>query len=273
MGLRYHRSDFSFSPIGGQYFRGAVKWLIIANIAVFFIQMLWGRQCEMLFGLVPAFVWQKLMIWQLFSYMFLHGGVFHLLFNMFLIWMFGRSIESQWGTSAFLKYYVLTGLGAGLLTILFTPNASIPTIGASGAVYGLLVAFAMMYPSATIYLYFFIPVTARQMVIFLAVIEFFASASGTPDGIARFAHLGGMLFGYLYLKFGDRFRIQFKGLFRGGSSPSFGRKTHGKKRRTGTFDDLSDEVNKILDKILVKGPGSLTKEEEEIMRRYSKRKH
>lgn len=265
----YYRSEFSFSPVGGTSFRGAVRGLIIANMAVFLIQMLFGRQFEKLFGLVPALVFQKLMIWQIFTYMFLHGGVFHLLFNMFLIWMFGRSIESQWGTAAFLKYYFLTGLGAALLTLVFTPTAAIPTIGASGAVYGLMVAFAMINPHATIYLYMLIPVTARQMVIILAVIEFFASASGTPDGVARFAHLGGMLFGYLYLKFGDRLRINMRYLFKGG----FKKTPFGKSRRPRTVSDITDEVNKILDKILVKGPGSLTKEEEEIMRRYSKRRH
>lgn len=271
--MRYYRQEFSFGPMGGQYFRGAVKGLIIANVIVFFIQMIGGREFEILFGLVPAFVLQKFMIWQMFTYMFLHGGFFHLLLNMFLIWMFGRSIESQWGTAAFLKYYFFTGMGAAFLTLIFTPGQSIPTIGASGAVYGLLVAFAMMYPHAVIYLYFFFPVKAWQLVVLLAIVEFFASASGTPDGIARFAHLGGMLFGYVYLKFGDRFRIQFKGFFRRMSSPGFSRRPFRKKGKSKNIGDLTEEVNRILDKILLKGPGSLTEEEEEIMKMYSKRKH
>ncbi|MFH1379896.1 MAG: rhomboid family intramembrane serine protease [bacterium] len=268
--MRNYHSQFSFSPIGGSAFSGAVRGLITANIAVFIVQQFWGRDFEIFFGLVPVLVLQKLMIWQLFTYMFLHGSFFHLFFNMFVIWMFGRSIESQWGVQAFLKYYFFTGIGAAVLTVIFTPHSPIPTVGASGAIYGLLVAFAMMYPQATIYLYFLIPVTARQLVIVFAFIEFFSIPRA--DGIARFAHLGGMLFGYLYLKFGDWLNIRWHYVIK--ENPVFNFKFNSRKRKTShTVIDLNDEVNKILDKILVKGPGSLTSEEEEIMKRYSKRKH
>ncbi|MBD3271192.1 MAG: rhomboid family intramembrane serine protease [Elusimicrobia bacterium] len=269
----YYRSEFSFSPIGGAHFGGAVRAIIIANVIVFLIQLVVGRGFDLLFGLVPALVIQKFMIWQLFTYMFLHGGFFHILLNMFLVWMFGRSIEASWGTAAFLKYYCITGLGAAVLTLIVMPGSTIPTIGASGAVYGLLVAFAMMYPNATIYVYFLIPVTARQLVIFFAIFEFFAGISGPSDGIARFAHLGGMLVGYLYLKFGDRLNIRWHHFTRHMQSFKLPKTKKQARRNHASSSDLTDQVNRILDKILIKGPDSLTSEEEEIMRKYSKRKH
>ncbi len=180
-------------------FSGAVKTLIIINIAVFMLQYTF-REAHSLFGLVPILVVKKYYLWQLVTYMFLHGGFFHLLFNMFVLWMFGSELESRWGRNEFLKYYFFTGIGAGIVYTAARFNSYVPTIGASGAIYGLLLAFALTFPNRYIYLYFFIPVKAKFLVLIFGLIELFAVLSRTGDSIAHFAHLGGLLVGFLYLK-------------------------------------------------------------------------
>lgn len=143
--------------------------------------------------------------WQLVSYMFLHStaSIFHLFFNLFVLWMFGQSIENQWGTRRFTYYYFLTGIGAGILHLIVNLGAGpiVPTIGASGAVYGILLAFAVMYPNREIFLIFLpIPIKAKYFVIILGTIEFISGVTGLQTGIAHFAHLGGMLVGYMLIK-------------------------------------------------------------------------
>ncbi|MEW5807290.1 MAG: rhomboid family intramembrane serine protease [Acidobacteriota bacterium] len=167
---------------------------------------------EFLFGLVPTFVIRHLWIWQPVTYMFLHGGFGHILFNMFTLWMFGSDMERYWGTSKFLKYYFITGVGAALLTVAFTPTSGNPTIGASGALYGILLAFGLTFPNRPIYIYFIIPVKAKHLVLFFALLEFYFSWTYTGDGIAHLAHFGGMLIGYLYIKRVWRVRAIFSEL-------------------------------------------------------------
>jgi len=257
----YHR------PISSYSWSGAIRWIIIANVGIFIAQQLAGPEFVHLFGLVPRNLISKFWVWQLGTYLFLHGGIFHLLFNMFVLWMFGSSIEKAWGSKAFLKYYFLTGIGAGITNALFTPNSSIPIIGASGAIYGVLVAFAMLFPEATVYLYFIIPLTARQMVILFVVIEFLASLSSASSHIANLAHLGGMVTGYIYLKFGWRLKIYLKSRMRDARSSRYRKRVESEKA---VERDLEDEVNRILEKILAEGPESLTPREKKIMDMYSK---
>lgn len=152
-----------------------------------------------LFGLVPALVLGKLFIWQLASYMFLHGGFWHIFFNMFVLWMFGTRLEGTWGTQEFVKYYFLTGVAAGIANVFWNFGSPIPTIGASGAIYGLLAAFALFYPEEPIYLYFLFPIKAKYFALILGAIEFL-SAYG-EDGIAHVAHLGGMVAGFFYIRY------------------------------------------------------------------------
>ncbi len=156
-----------------------------------------------LFALQADLVIHRLYIWQLATYLFLHGGWFHIIFNMFALWMFGSDLESKWGGRKFLFYYFLTGVGAGVLDVtlnaLFVPN-SMPTIGCSGAVYGLLLAYGMLFPERLIYLYMIIPIKAKWFVVVMGAIEFVSSFGGPGSGVSHFAHLGGMLFGYLYLR-------------------------------------------------------------------------
>lgn len=155
---------------------------------------------EQLLGMVPVLIWQKGYVWQLVTYMFLHGGFFHLLFNMFALWMFGSDIERLWGARRFLTYYFFTGIGAGLFSLVLTPNGLVPTIGASGAVYGILLAFAWFFPDRRILLYFVFPIPARVFVLMFGAIEVLASVTQPGSPVAHLAHLGGLVFGFIYLR-------------------------------------------------------------------------
>lgn len=143
-------------------------------------------------------------VWQLVSYMFLHANFTHLLFNMFALWMFGRQLEYDLGSRRFLAYYMLTGIGAGVLNLLvmsLTGDYAL-TVGASGAVYGILLAFGVLHPNVPLYLMFIpVPIKAKYFVIGYGVLELLQGVSATPDGVAHFAHLGGMVFGLALLLF------------------------------------------------------------------------
>ena len=141
------------------------------------------------------------MPWQVITYMFLHGGFLHIFFNLFVLWMFGSQIEGLWGTKRFVIYYFLTGIGAGLLQLLLTQTGA-PIVGASGAVFGILLAFGMMFPNREIMLIFLpIPIKAKYFVVMIGAFELFAGISGLQTGIAHFAHLGGLLIGYILIRF------------------------------------------------------------------------
>ncbi len=184
----------------------AVRVLIITSVAAYLLTLAVPGLVDW-FGLVPALVMDRGWIWQPFTYMFQHGSVFHLLFNMLALWMFGVELERLWGTRFFARYYVICGVGAAATTLLvsllpFRFAEAIygsVTVGASGAVYGLLVAFAMAYPRRPIYLYLLFPIPARVFVIVVGAISFLSSVSDPRGGVAHAAHLGGLVVGYLYL--------------------------------------------------------------------------
>jgi len=184
----------------------AVRALIILNVAGYLLPLV-VPALSLWLGLVPALVVERWWIWQPVSYMFLHGGLFHLLFNMLALWMFGVDLERSWGTRFFARFYFVAGIGAALTTLLMSLlpfgfaeslYASV-TVGASGAIYGLLVAFAMMYPHRPIYLYMLFPIPARIFVLIIGAISFLSSVSEARGGVAHAAHLGGLVAGYLYL--------------------------------------------------------------------------
>ena len=166
-----------------------------------------------LFSLYAAGVVRGLYVWQLFTYMFLHGGILHLLFNMLTLWIFGMQLEREWGTRRFLKYYFYCGIAAGVCVVLIntvialfsssTQTANfywgVPTIGASGAIFGILVAFGVLYPNQTVLMNFLFPIKAKYMVMIYAGIELLMTF-GPNTGVSTIAHLGGMAFGYVYLK-------------------------------------------------------------------------
>jgi membrane associated rhomboid family serine protease len=198
-----YASSFSFGP--GPV-STALKALIGANVVMFVLTTLVQSLIPRL-GLVPAFVLHQFWIWQLVTYMFLHGGIFHILFNMLALWMFGAELERIWGTRYFLKFYFVTGVGAGLLTVLFSLlpfdfaqhlQRSI-VIGASGAIYGLLLAYALYFPDRPIYMYFLFPIPAKVFVAIMGGIAFLSSLSDA-GGVANATHLGGLLVAYLFLK-------------------------------------------------------------------------
>jgi membrane associated rhomboid family serine protease len=203
--------------------------------------------------------------------MFLHGGFFHILFNMFALWMFGCEIERVWGTKEFLRYYFITGVGAGFFTFFLSFNSHIPTIGASGAIFGILVAFAMMFPDRPIYLYFLFPIKAKYLVIFFVVIEFLASFRHTSDGIGHFAHLGGIVIGYVYIKSDWR----FSSLFRSSRYLGYLRDLRNRRRmkvinkQREREQQLLERVDQILDKINQIGFDNLTKEEKKTLEEAS----
>jgi len=197
-GLRY-RSTISLrmTPL--------VKYLIGANVFLFFLSSLFGfRATFRAFGLIPSLALGRGMVYQLVSYMFLHGGIWHLLFNMWALWILGPDLERGMGEREFLRYYFLTGIGAGLVTCLFSYHTPYPTIGASGAIFGLLVAYALRFPDRVFLVYFLYPIKVKYLLVILLGLEIMASWAHTPDGIGHFAHLGGAAVGYIYLRFKGR---------------------------------------------------------------------
>lgn len=187
--------------------QNGLKNLIIANVGVFFLQFLLQGQIPVSYylGLVPEqFV--KGWVWQGVTYMFLHGGLFHIMINMYILWMFGRELEYMWGTKEFYKYYFICGIGAAFIHTIFNLGSSIPTIGASGAVMGILLAFGVTFPRRRLFIFpLFIPIEAKYAVFIFGGIEIFALLTmGGRSGIAHLAHLGGMAVGYLYLRWKRR---------------------------------------------------------------------
>jgi membrane associated rhomboid family serine protease len=203
-------STFSYSFGPGPLTR-AVKLLIISNVVVFiasrFIDVLRLR-----LGFMPQDVLTHGYIWQPFTYMFVHDGIFHILFNMLALWMFGVELERMWGSRYFTKFYLVSGVGAAVVQTLlsFVPFAPlqqiyyIQTVGASGAVYGVLLAYAMYFPHRPIYMYFVFPIPAKYFVMIIGAISLLSSIDGTGGGIAHTTHLGGLVAAYLYLKGGRR---------------------------------------------------------------------
>ena len=205
---RYGRSSTLAYSFGPGPISLAVKWIIIANIALFVVSLVF-RDIIPILGLVPQLVIERLYLWQPITYMFLHADIFHILFNMLGIWMFGVELERMWGTRFFVKYYAITGVGAAATTLLFSllPFAFAPlmygvvTIGASGALYGILLAFALYYPNRPILMFLLFPIPAKYFVMIIGAISFLSSVDGR-GGIAHAAHLGGLVVGYVYLRGG-----------------------------------------------------------------------
>ena len=186
------------------YFPLGIKWLLISNTVVFLIWTLGpaGFQQDVLTYLALNKVISIRLVWQLFTYLFLHGGVFHLVFNMLALWMFGSPLESDWGTRRFLRFYFICGVGAGIcdLVLNLAFGGGRPTIGASGAIYGVLLAFGVCYPEQTVLMNFLFPIKAKYMVMIYAAIALYASLGTMNSGVSNIAHLGGMAVGFVYLK-------------------------------------------------------------------------
>jgi membrane associated rhomboid family serine protease len=295
----YRPGGFGFS-----FFPPVIKNLLIINGAVFLVQLI--MQGITFQGIPGAYIldhWFALnpigdnfQIWQLITYQFMHGSFTHILFNMFALWMFGIEIENMWGSKKFLYYYLLCGVVAGLFQIFLTPlltGLTAPTIGASGAIYGVLIAFGVIFPNRYIFLYFFIPVKAKYLITFMILIEFFAISPGS--NIAHLAHLGGALAGFIYILLDKNTDAAIKNVFRGSSfkvkrpynpfggiKDAFTHKEHDVQEakfyemkdedKNDKKDEISQEdIDKILDKISQSGYQNLTAKEKKILFEASKK--
>lgn len=269
-----------------------IKILLFINIAVYlvfnvmFYNTQLGDYFEYYFALHGLQSPAEFYPWQLISYMFMHGGFTHILFNMLALWMFGVEIENYWGSNRFLIYYFVTGIGAGLCQILIFPESSV--VGASGAVYGVLLAFGMMFPDRIIFFSMIVPMKAKYFVLIYGAIELFSGVFGAGGNVAHFAHLGGMLFGFLLIKYwqkgGDLGRL-WKNFINSMNQPktqnpnSSGPKIYDYQQYTNSSDSGQSQaksdakrLDEILDKIAEKGYAGLTKEEKDFLFAYSKKK-
>jgi membrane associated rhomboid family serine protease len=200
---RYGDVSYSFGPGA---LSPAIKILIITNVIAFLVSLIVPEIIVPL-GVVPRAVFENLAVYQVVTYMFLHGGVMHLLLNMLSLWMFGTDLERTWGTRFFTKYYFVTGIGAAVITLLWSISplpysASLydsVMIGASGACYGVLLAYGMYFPHRPIYMYLVFPIPAKYFVMIIGAITFLSTVGAGGSGVAHTAHLGGLAVGYVYL--------------------------------------------------------------------------
>lgn len=264
----------------------AIKTIIIACVAVYVLQLitmrilaLAGRGMDVtgLLALWPTKVIHRGMFWQIFTYMWLHdpGGIWHLLFNMLVLWMIGGSVEARLGRRQFWTFYIVCGLVAGIcamVAMLFVPSA-LPlerrcVLGASGSIFGVMAAFALMNPDAVILLMFVFPVRARTAVLVLVGIQMLMLLQ-IGNGITAVAHLSGMVAGYLMLKGADPLRY-FKTWLGGRVRQPHRSPQTRQGHATLTDDALLEELDRVLEKIHREGISSLTTREKEILRRASK---
>ncbi len=216
---------FSSRPYVNRYipssrFPVGLKWLLIVNIGIFILDYILQPSGTTgflhNFDLVPAQVVQTFAIWQLVTYMFLHTGVGHILWNMLSLWMFGAELERLWGTARFLRFYLLCGVFAGLTVVIFAyilNSVNSRTIGSSGAVLAVLMAYALMFPDRTILFGFLIPIKSKYFVMIIGVIvllqSYSATVGGRRSGVAVLAHLGGLVAGYFWLR-GKKLQTQVR---------------------------------------------------------------
>lgn len=282
---RYYRP----SMFGGfSFFPPVIKYLMITNGIVYLIQIFlgqfyftddFGRRKDLesyliqYFALMP--IGKGFMPWQLLTFQFMHGNFSHILFNMLYMWMFGTELENLWGSRKFLIYYLTCGIGAGLTQLFLAPifEGSVgPTVGASGGIYGLLLAFAVNFPRRPIYLYFFIPIPAMYLIGFMILLELFSV--GDLSLTAHLAHIGGAFVGLMYILIERNFNWSIDGLV----DKIFHKKelkyysTQKTKYQDVEFYDIEEkknldeeinqeEIDRILDKISKYGYQSLTEEE------------
>jgi membrane associated rhomboid family serine protease len=187
-------------PLPYRYYNATLT-LIILNVGMYLITMLFPQVFRYL-ALIPYLVVRERAIWQILTYMFLHGGVWHILLNMLVLFMFGIPLERRLGSSEFLLYYFITGIGAGIATVAvnwYSGLAVVPVVGASGAIFAVMLAFATFFPDTRILVSLFIPMPARIAVLVFTGLELIYLISRPGSGVAHLTHLAGLVFGYLYL--------------------------------------------------------------------------
>lgn len=316
--MSYGSQNYRSSGFGGfSLLPPIIKQLIVINVVVFLVQSLFENiqfggypgwyilnryfALNPLTGLDPIGQPFNFQIWQVISYQFMHGGFSHIFFNMFMLWMFGNEIENIMGSKKFLIFYLLSGIGAALFQVILGPmlsNQLAFTIGASGAVYGVMIAFAMFFPDRQIYVYFLFPVKAKYLIAFLILIEFMAV--GDMSFVAHLAHIGGALTAFIFIMLDKKNNFNIDGIFNkiknstpnlkdfkssnnsGGFRKPSGGIHFGKKNiEDAEFYELNGdkkhstpsqkEIDRILDKISASGYQNLTVEEKRILFEASKK--
>jgi membrane associated rhomboid family serine protease len=242
-----------------------VRILLFANIGVFFLQNTIGWVTSaMIF--VPRLIVVR--PWTIITYMFLHAGLMHLAFNMIGLFFFGPRVEERLGSQSFLTLYLLSGISGALLSLIMGPSAAV--LGASAAVFGVMLAFAWFWPDMPIHIWGIIPIPARMLVIITTVLSLWAGLGGSRSNVAHFAHLGGYAGAWLYLKWLDRKRQDFRK--RATSAPPVRELVFTKRPEVDlqkVHEVNREEVNRILDKISAHGMSSLTAEEKVFLSNFA----
>lgn len=281
---------------GGLGITPAVKGLLIANVAIFLLQNLTRSAPPPQLGIIDywgvfntAAAVFHFQVWRFVTYMFLHGNLTHILFNMFGLWMFGSQIEALWGKRNFLVFYFVCGLGGAVLYALFDLvgwGAGGTMLGASGAVYGILLAYGLTFPESIILIGLIIPMKAKYAVVLFGLIELLATTQGSGGGVAHMAHLGGMLAGFIFMvttipairRQVSTGVLDIDGLWRRFRTrrkikvvPPRSRPGNGGFRDSSPPAGDQKQIDAILDKISRNGLQSLSDEEQEILRRAGRR--
>ena len=268
MRFNYQRQQWKQNPLSPSLFTDAIKFIISINFLIFILQYLSGMENELftIFGIVPSKTFGELMLWQPFTYLFFHGGIWHVLINMFVLWMFGSELEKFWGKKEFLRFFFITGIGSGLITILFSLSSTNPVVGASGAIYGVLLAYGLLFPNRLVYLYFLIPIKVKYLVMLIGAIAFFSSLNPGNSNISHLTHLSGMVIGFIYLRSSinwntiNHFVIHRKDEI----------KRHYEDKKNEKREALKLQVDAILDKINDVGYDNLSESEREFLFKASK---
>ncbi len=245
------KKDFYGMP---KNFFSAIHIIILINLIIYIFNQPNSTIINQIFGINN----DSFYVWQLFTYMFLHAGFLHIFFNMLLLWMFGKQIELVWGTKKFISYYLISGFGAGLFIWLLSESI---TIGASGAVMAVLFAYGYLYPNRTL-LFYLIPMKAKYCILILILTELSQELLRNPsDNVSHVGHLGGMLAGYLYIKFGKQIFSKIPFI-----------KIRKIKNKIKNEKDTISDIDTILDKLKIEGWNGLTENEKSQLYIASKEK-
>ncbi len=269
--MRFQQSTYRFGFGGG--LSPVVRNLLIANGAVWIAQLFANPFLIEHFALHPLQIIEEFKFWQLFTYMFLHGGFFHLFFNMFALWMFGTEVERVLGSADFMKYYVLTGIGGGMFQLVMNWGAPAAILGASGAIYGVLVAFAVLFPNrvVTLLLFFVLPVQLKAKTLALIfvgislVLGIQSQLLGSVDMVAHFAHLGGAMVGFFIL----RGRYYSQRAIQQVSEYQQQRRESQERQKRDRINRKRKEIDKILDRINEVGYENISQEDKEFLKKAS----
>lgn len=270
-----------------------VKKLLIANGFVFGLQLLsqfafgWsglgissgGAGGFMLqpigryFALVPKLFLESGFVWTLVSYQFLHGGFFHILINMFILWMFGTEVERLWDQTSFLQFYLTCGIAAGLTMVAVnygrTPESLIPVVGASGAIFGLLAAFGYYWPDREVFVMGIFPMKTKYFIMFIAGFELLISITETQLGVANMAHLGGLAMGLVYVRYLNPRRSLFDPLKEWARKRKVQKKKEKWKEREQKREEMVREADEILDRLQEMSWDELSEDERRRIREIS----